>query len=127
MSPEQLSLAVNGGGVYIPIGVDGSHQLGPIRAPLRANKMKIICRTDDSYGTDEIMALSLRYLNSANAIINVTGITLTPANVPAAGEVESALLDVTGLKVGDVPVLIADYTVGATPDNPALSVQIEFT
>lgn len=125
MSPEQMSLAINGGGIHYATGASSSDSLGPLRALVPAKTAKIIARADDGYGSGESLVLSLRYMTAAGVTVNVTGITLDATTLAAAGEIESGNLDVDGLLVGDVVELVSVYTAG-TPNNPEVSVAVQF-
>lgn len=127
MSPENLSLALNGGGIHILTNTVGAQEqsFGAIRCPIPAKTAKVRITAEGALGVGEILVLSLRYMTSAGVIVNIVGITLNNGNVTAAGTQESDVLDVTGIEVGDVVELVYVYTAG-TPNDPQFSITVQF-
>lgn len=122
-----MSLALNGGSALFETNATGTTVLGAIRAPLPANQAKIFATADAALGTGEILVLSLRYLQEDGTVVNVGTFTLNDANVLAAGTLESAFIDVTGLEVGNIVALRHVYTAGGGPADPSIAVSVQFS
>lgn len=127
MSPHHLSLALNGGAQHFAINANSATTIALIRAPIPQQRLKVLIRADGAFGAGESLVVSARYLNSAGTLINIGVDTLDVTNIPAAGSFESAFVDVPGLDVGSVVELIHVYVAGATPNNPILSMSLQFS
>lgn len=124
MSAQQFSLALNSYGVHLPIGVDGTTSLGSVKAWMPSSRLRVVARASEDYGAAETTALILRYQGAAGANIDQAIVTLSVANVPAAGEFVVFDGEINRIPVGSVIQLNVDYTAG-TPNDPAISLTLE--
>lgn len=127
MSPQNLSLALNGGGIHYPANASGRTTLGLIRCPIPGKQVKIFVTADAAYASGESLVVSLRYQNSAGVEVNLAVDTLDDTNITGAGTFESAFIVTGDLEVGNIVEVVHVYVPGGGAADPAISISIQFS
>ena len=124
-SSKAFSERVNSFGVHLAAGADATTSLGVVRAKPPAGLARIIVRADAAYAAGESNAFSLTFLNASGSAVTKALATASAANVGAAGEFVLAEDVPVEIDAGAVAALVADYTAGGGPNDPAVSVTIQ--
>lgn len=124
MSPQALSLAVNGGAATVVTHANAVLDVGLVRALLPEGLARLVVRADGVYGSSEELAVSLRW-QGADGTVNTTLLaTLDDTTVTGAGEFEFDKVDVTKIPIGAALSLSVAYTAG-TPNDPDITLALQ--
>lgn len=124
MSPQALSVALNGGGATITTHATALLDVGLVRALMPEGLARLIVHADSAYGSGESLIVSLQWQGADGTVNKTVLATLDATTVAAAGQFEFDRIAVTKIPPGSVVSLSVVYTAG-TPNDPDITLALQ--